>query len=120
MRIADTLTEVVRDCPYEEGYDLKIGTSDKGVLLERANFQKPQFQDFKHAIVYFGGLEGIEGIIEEEAGTIRIEDAESLFDLYINTCPDQGTATIRTEEAILVSLAGINPCLRKIGRRVNQ
>ena len=73
VRIADTLAEVERGSPYDEGYDIKIGTSDKGLLLEKIPFQK--FEGFKHAIVYFGGLEGIEGIIEEESGTIKTKDA---------------------------------------------
>jgi predicted SPOUT superfamily RNA methylase MTH1 len=107
---------VLEGGPWED-YDLKIGTSDKGVMLENATFTK--FEGFKHALVYFGGLEGIEGIIEEEAGSLRPEDAESLFDLYLNTCPNQGTMTIRTEEAILVSLSGILPCLSKVGFRSN-
>jgi len=33
---------------------------------------------------------------------------EELFDLIVNTIPDQGTETVRTEEALLVSLAILN------------
>lgn len=35
--------------------------------------------------------------------------AEQLFHFYVNTCPQQGSRTIRTEEAILISLS----CLRE-------
>lgn len=34
-----------------------------------------------------------------------------LFDFYLNTCPQQGSRTIRTEEAILMSLAALQPFL---------
>ena len=35
--------------------------------------------------------------------------SEPLFDLYLNTCPDQGSRTIRSEEAILISLSTLRP-----------
>jgi len=113
VRVVDSLAKVIEECPYEEGYDVVIGTSDKGELLSEANFSK--FEGLKHAVVYFGGLEGIEGIIDEEAGTLQAKDAKSLFNMYLNTCPGQGTMSIRTEEAILVSMSGILPCLKKVG-----
>jgi len=77
------------------------------------NFNK--FEGFEHAIIFFGGLEGLEGMIEEEAGFLRTENTWSLFDYYINTCPHSGTADLRTEEAVLISLSGILPNLQKIG-----
>ena len=80
-----------------------MGTSDKGKLVEEADFAK--FTNCKHVLMFFGGLEGIEGIIEtDETTNITADQAEKLFDEYLNTCPDQGSATIRTEEAILISL----------------
>ena len=39
----------------------------------------------------------------------ELEDPSVLFDMYLNTCPKQGSRTIRTEEAILVSLAALRP-----------
>ncbi|GKV38528.1 hypothetical protein SLEP1_g46435 [Rubroshorea leprosula] len=32
------------------------------------------------------------------------KNAPEVFDLYLNTCPHQGSQTIRTEEAIFISL----------------
>ena len=34
-------------------------------------------------------------------------DPAELFDLYLDVCPDQGSRTIRTEEAILVTMASL-------------
>ena len=34
-----------------------------------------------------------------------------MFDVWVNTCPGQGSRTIRTEEAVLVSLAALQPAL---------
>lgn len=52
----------------------------------------------------FGGLAGIEDILEADE-SIEETDPESLFDYYLNVCPSQGTRTIRTEEAILITLS---------------
>jgi hypothetical protein len=35
-------------------------------------------------------------------------DANKLFDVIINTIPEQGTATVRTEEALIATLAVLN------------
>jgi predicted SPOUT superfamily RNA methylase MTH1 len=72
-------------------------------------------------LIFFGGLEGIEGILEQEEHTKKKEDeVESMFDLYLNTCPEQGTRTIRTEEAILVSMAHITSKLRSVGLAIHK
>jgi predicted SPOUT superfamily RNA methylase MTH1 len=42
------------------------------------------------------------------------ENIAKNFDLYLNTCMNQGLRTIRTEEAILITLAVIRPELDKI------
>lgn len=92
-----------------------MGTSDKGEVIDFASFEKAR--DFKHGIVFYGGLEGIEGIIEQdETSELKVEEIRSLFDMYLNTCPEQGTRTIRTEEAIMMSMASIYPRLRQVGR----
>jgi predicted SPOUT superfamily RNA methylase MTH1 len=83
-------------------------------LFEEVDFAK--HEGFKHALVFFGGLEGIEGLLEnEENSKLTAEDVDKLFDYYLNTCPEQGTRTIRTEEAILISMALIYPMFRTYG-----
>jgi len=46
---------------------------------------------------------------------MRPSDVIKLFDMYLNTCPEQGVRTIRTEEAIVLSMATIYPKLRQYG-----
>ena len=41
--------------------------------------------------------------------TLSGKDARKLFDLWVNTCPYQGSRTIRTEEAVLLTLARFRP-----------
>ena len=43
-------------------------------------------------------------------------DAHKLFDMWVNVCPRQGSRTIRTEEAVLITLARLQaPILRAVG-----
>lgn len=63
---------------------------------------------FKHLLVIFGGLQGLEASVDADQN-LEVTDPSVLFDLYLNTCPSQGSRTIRTEEAILISMAGLRP-----------
>ena len=64
MRVASKFEDIEDECPYEEGtYDLKIGVSDKGEFADYLDLSA-NHSGFKHALVFFGGLEGIDGIIE--------------------------------------------------------
>ena len=62
VRVASNILKVFDECPYEGGYDIKLGTSDKGKIIDFEKFE--EFAGFKHGLVFFGGLEGIEGLIE--------------------------------------------------------
>ncbi|KAL7980863.1 hypothetical protein Chor_002017 [Crotalus horridus] len=61
-----------------------------------------------HALIIFGGLQGLETGVEADPH-LDVTDPSTLFDLYLNTCPGQGSRTIRTEEALLVSLSALRP-----------
>jgi hypothetical protein len=53
-------------------------------VAEFEDFSK--FKGFKHALVFFGGLDGIEGIIEsDESCKMQCENLEKAFDFYLNT-----------------------------------
>ena len=114
VRVCETYNDIFNDSIYKEGYDFIIGTSDKGENYRNANYEKKK--DFKHCLIIFGGISGIEGMmIDDEHNQINSKDnVGKNFDLYLNTCMNQGLRTIRTEEAILISLAVIKPELDKI------
>lgn len=44
----------------------------------------------------FGGLQGLEASVDADTN-LDVSDPSVLFDLYLNTCPGQGSRTIRTE-----------------------
>ena len=114
VRVCETYNDIFNNSIYKDGYDFIIGTSDKGENYRTANFAKKK--DFKHCLIIFGGISGIEGMmIDDEHNQINSkENIGKNFDLYLNTCMNQGLRTIRTEEAILISLAVIRPELDKI------
>lgn len=102
VRIAASLSEVFTNGPYREGYDLTIGTSDKGQSI--SDCADTEFRGFKHILIVFGGLQGLEAALENDE-SLNIDNVSLLFDKYLNTCPTQGARTIRTEEAVIISLA---------------
>jgi predicted SPOUT superfamily RNA methylase MTH1 len=129
VRIASSIQAVWEECPYTATrYDLTIGTSERGQdCIDDVNFSlppplqhsgsssssnTPTTTCYQHALIVFGGVSGIEECIDADE-TIPISGANSstLFDHWVNICPYQGSRTIRTEEAILITLAKLSPFL---------
>lgn len=108
VRLASSLSEVFTKAPYEEGYDLTLGTSVKGTAI--TDYADSDFQGFQHVLIVFGGRDGLESALDCDEN-LNIDNVSLLFDKYLNTCPNQGSRTIRTEEAVLISLALIVPRL---------
>lgn len=53
---------------------------------------------FKHGLVFFGGLEGIEGVVDhDEYSKIAPDETKKMFDVYFNTTISKGSRRIRTE-----------------------
>ncbi|CAB1443744.1 unnamed protein product [Pleuronectes platessa] len=101
VRLASCLSTVFTESPYKEGYDLTIGTSEKG-----GDMDQTALSQFNHLLVVFGGLQGLEASLDSDQN-LEVTDPSVLFDIYLNTCPGQGSRTIRTEEAILISMSGL-------------
>ncbi|XP_017263396.1 putative methyltransferase C9orf114 homolog [Kryptolebias marmoratus] len=101
VRLASCLSSVFTQSPYKEGYDLTVGTSERGTNVDQATLSP-----FKHLLVVFGGLQGLEASVDADLN-LDATDPSLLFDMYLNTCPSQGSRTIRTEEAILISMAAL-------------
>nr|POE62555.1 putative methyltransferase c9orf114 [Quercus suber] len=112
VRQAGSLGEVFTECPFDGGYDVSVGTSERGVSLrevldhDKAAYITPTWQ---HLLVVFGGVAGLEAALSadtklREAGVGR---AQELFDRWVNAVPGQGSRTIRTEEAVWVVLTGL-------------
>uniref|UniRef100_A0A7N8WIU1 28S rRNA (uridine-N(3))-methyltransferase n=1 Tax=Mastacembelus armatus TaxID=205130 RepID=A0A7N8WIU1_9TELE len=91
VRLASCVSAVFTESPFKEGYDVTIGTSERG-----SNMDQVTLSPFKHLLVVFGGLQGLEASVDADHN-LDVTDPSVLFDLYLNTCPGQGSRTIRTE-----------------------
>ncbi|KXJ80018.1 hypothetical protein RP20_CCG027221 [Aedes albopictus] len=103
VRIANSLSQVFTKSPYKGGYDLTVGTSDTGTNVQEL---EPRSLNYKHVLVVFGGVLGLEPALDNDH-KLNVDSVEQLFDQYLNTVPRQGSRTVRTEEAILISLAAL-------------
>ncbi|KAK0733746.1 putative RNA methyltransferase [Lasiosphaeria miniovina] len=110
VRKATSLSDVFTQSPYEDGYDLSIGTSERGLPLSRAFPEHKEF-NFNHMIIVFGGPRGLEfaAMNDGELGELGIVGprTKELFDHWVNVLPNQGSRGIRTDEAMLIALTGL-------------
>lgn len=100
VRYAANISSVLKCCPYKGGYDYLIGTSEHGHIVKSSELELPSF---RHLLIAFGGLAGLEECIEEDKN-LKGKDPREVFSTYLNICPHQGSRTIRTEEAVFISL----------------
>ncbi|KAG2300114.1 hypothetical protein Bca52824_036586 [Brassica carinata] len=112
VRYASHLSSVFKECPFEGGYDYLIGTSEHGLKISSSELKIPTF---RHLLIAFGGLAGLEESVEED-NQYKGKNVREAFNIYLNTCPHQGSRTIRTEEAMFISLQYFQePISRAIG-----
>lgn len=111
VRKAPSLSDVFTECAFEGGYDMTIGTSERGVNLEDLYLgdQEQKVEGFKHLLVVFGGVAGLEVAVKNDAELqkLGVVEAKDVFDRWVNVCPGQGSRTIRTEEAVWIALMGL-------------
>lgn len=103
VRIAHSLADIFTKSPYTGGYDLTIGTSDRGTNVHEVPNRSYKFN---HSLIVFGGLKGLEAALTNDE-KLNVDDPALLFDHYVNVLPRQGSRTIRTEEALLIALAAL-------------
>jgi len=111
VRKAESLSDVFTECPYDGGYDITVGTSERGVSLEGlySGAEGKKVGKFKHLLVVFGGVAGLEVAVknDEELQKLGVVEAKDVFDRWVDVCPGQGSRTIRTEEAVWIGLMGL-------------
>lgn len=111
VRRAGCISDVFTECGYDGGYDMTIGTSERGVDVQDlyGEDEEQKVGKFKHLLVVFGGLAGLEVAVknDEELQKLGVVEAQEVFDRWINVCPGQGSRTIRTEEAVWIGLMGL-------------
>ncbi|KAL0937187.1 methyltransferase C9orf114 [Colletotrichum truncatum] len=110
VRRADSLSAMFTECKYEGGYDISIGTSERGRTLSQS-FPSTAPLDFKHLLIVFGGPRGIEYAAvndkELEGMEMSAGRTKELFDHWVNVLPGQSSRNIRTDEAIWIGLTNL-------------
>lgn len=132
-RAASSISSILTECPFDGGYDVTLGTSERGIPLSqlRGSESWPQGREdasvdyadgaatipsFTHMLVAFGGVSGLEAAVA--ADSVLKEkgiEAKDLFDFWVNVCPGQGSRTIRTEEAVWVTLSQLKEIVETSG-----
>lgn len=86
VRIAKSFSDIFTKSDYENGYDLTMGTSDKGVSIQSIESKALKFN---HAVIVYGGVLGLEAALENDEH-LDADDPSLLFDHYVNVAPNQG------------------------------
>jgi len=86
-------------------FDLTLATSKIGAkFVDVAEKMAEKWKNADCTLVAFGApARGLHEIVEDEGA-----DLNDVADFVVNTIPEQGTETVRTEEALLASLAIFN------------
>lgn len=123
VRQAASLSAIFTECPFDGGYDISVGTSERGKplqsLIDDESSPTHVQPSWKHLIVVFGGVAGLEAAFQadSELQSAGVSQAEEVFDSWINLVPNQGSRTIRTEEAVWVGLSGLREAVDIRGRQ---
>jgi predicted SPOUT superfamily RNA methylase MTH1 len=89
----------------KERFDLKIGTSRYGVQIQEVWTKiSDSLGDARSILLAFGSPRiGLKEILAQENRT-----PADVFNFFVNTAPHQNVATVRTEEAVFISLGILN------------
>ncbi len=90
---------------FDRDFDLKIATAKIGDnFIDVANKINAKWRSSQNVLVAFGApTRGLHEIAEDEGLKLG-----SIADFVVNMVPNQGTLTVRTEEALFASLAILN------------
>lgn len=122
VRSASSLSAVLTECPFDGGYDVTFGTSERGVPISALQESSPDVlavPEFNHMLMVFGGVAGLEVAVnsDEELQKMGVTEPSGLFDYWIDLCPGQGSRTIRTEEAVWLGLMGLRNIALSKGKK---
>jgi predicted SPOUT superfamily RNA methylase MTH1 len=89
----------------KERYELKIGTSRYGTQVQDVWSEiSRSLGSVKSVLIVFGSPKlGLKDVLGQDG-----VDVDAVFDFFINTVPEQSVSTVRTEEAVLITLGLLN------------
>ncbi|KAF1344775.1 putative RNA methyltransferase [Delphinella strobiligena] len=83
--------------------------------LNLLNHHPPLPKNWNHFLIVFGGVAGLEVALkaDEELTSKGVTEASDVFDYWVNLVPQQGSRTIRTEEAVWLGLMGLRGVVQR-------
>ena len=123
VRSCNSLSNVFTECPFDGGYDVSFGTSERGESLSNTlslpRLSQSESRHYQHVLVVFGGVAGLESAGKNDPDLSKMGisgmNVHELFDHWVNVLPNQGSRTIRTEEAVWLGLMGLRVFVESIG-----
>jgi predicted SPOUT superfamily RNA methylase MTH1 len=109
VREAKGLNDAINQCPFAQKYSCVVGTSERAESLHTSVGETIRSNRGEHMLLVLGGQEGLEAAAETDRKIKAGSSVSDLFDYYINCIPDQGSRTVRTEEAAFACLAVLQP-----------
>lgn len=103
------------------GCVLRVPTARSLLPTDRAMHPSDIRSGFRHLLVVFGGVAGLEACVDaSEDMRVPAAKTHTLFDVWLNVCPEQGSRTIRTEEAVPITLARLRPLIKRSGAKAKE
>ena len=98
VRTAGSLSEAIGI----DRYDLVVGTSERGIDCSSPDLKMPT--PHYRPLLVLGGPKGLEECIANDPAIANCYP-EDVFHTWVNALPNQGSKTIRTEEALIMCLS---------------
>lgn len=122
VRQCNSLSEVFTECLFDGGYDISIGTSERGDPLTKVlggdYLKSPEILGYQHVLLVFGGVAGLEAASKNDPDLKKMGSVgnrvSEVFDYWVNVLPGQGSRTIRTEEAVWLGLMGLRGFMERL------
>lgn len=107
VRIANSIKDVFKYCPFGGNYDLKLYVGNDGINTKEIKFSDSQlFENTEKILVVFGGFEGLEAVLEgEELSKLKTNKLfEKFNDCYSFNINKFGVKNLRLEEEMFMFL----------------
>jgi methyltransferase len=120
VRRAPSLSACFTECPFPGGYELCIGTSERGKPITHylpPSPPSPSRPSHTRVLVVFGGVAGLEHAAsadpELRSKGVGPGNVHELFDWWVNVLPGgvQGSRTVRTEEAVWLGCMAVQQAI---------
>jgi predicted SPOUT superfamily RNA methylase MTH1 len=108
VRIANSLSHVLTECPHAGGYDMVIACGEGGRSVDDDDYS---IRPFKNLLIVFGKAsnetndDGLSNALSNDKRIPYGTDIRDVFDQYIDVCPHRGSKILRTQEAITITLS---------------